>query len=237
MASIFNVFKYLLIVVIIKCSSSEMLFNDKDIAIILRVINKCENYTSKYSCLANKAAIAMERISNEDVPLFNGIVLKKQHEDYFVNKTARSINGISKLRQVLLKFLNSHVLSLDLTRDNEEEHNEERAVGEGRRRNKFKISRKEKRHFWYSMVVLLGIFGLTGPLIMKTLTIIAGKALIASKIALLMVGSVALKKIFAQNNSNDVKVHTHTVPIYDEHDRLYNIEQDSNFVHHNSLLY
>lgn len=206
-------------------------FDSKDYSVISKVISKCEiKNAPKYSCLANKAAVAMERISDGDVPLFDGIVLKKDNDSSNVDgkiqqQSSRALTGVSRLKGVLLKFFDSHILSLDLTGNN---NNEDFAAEEGPRRGglggggKFRISKKEKKHFWYSMMVLLGIFGLTGPMVMKVLTLIAGKALIASKIALLMVGSVALKKIFANDNkSNGVQVHTHTVPIYDEHDRMY----------------
>lgn len=219
----------MLMVLSFKCAISE-LFNDKDFTIIQKVINKCEN-ESLYSCIANRAAIRMERISNKDIPLFDGIILKKQSDG--INKTEiRISSGVSRLRKVLTQMLNTHILRLDLTKNVEQVENEERARG-----GKFRISKKEKKHFWYTMMVLLGIFGLTGPIIMKALTLIAGKALIASKIALLMVGSVALKKIFANDKSNDggVKVHTHTVPIYDEHDRSYKVGEDDALIYSNSL--
>lgn len=178
---------------------------------IENVLKKCET-DATYSCLANKAAVMMERASNLDVPLFDGITFKKNNETFQIS---RGFSGISRLRHALVNFLDSHVLTLDLT-----ESRQSRVGGSGG----FKISRKEKKYFWYTMMVLLGIFGLTGPLVMKTLTLIAGKALIASKIALLMVGSVALKKIFANDNKGSggggVKVYTHNVPIHsDDYDR------------------
>lgn len=82
---------------------------------------------------------------------------------------------------------------------------------------------KQKRYLKYALLVLMGIFGLTGPLVMKTLTILAAKALLASKIALLIVGGVTLKKIFAQeDNKGSVKVHA--IPYddgwYDKTDRV-----------------
>lgn len=184
-------------------------------SVVANGFRKCE-INASYSCLVNEAAVLMERASNLDVSLFDGIIFKKNNETFEIS---RGFSGLSRLRHALVNFLDSHVLTLDLT-----ESRQSRVGGGGG----FKISKKEKKYFWYTMMVLLGIFGLTGPLVMKMLTLIAGKALIASKIALLMVGSVALKKIFTNDNKESgggVKVYTHTIPIHsDDHDRQLDVD-------------
>lgn len=218
------------LIVIFKCVNTEQLINNKDYKIIKRLIKNCENDTSIYTCLAYRA---IERISSKDIPLVDGIILKKQDDNLTSNVVhidERGFHGTSGLKKILSRLLDTHYVHLDLTQNNYSDVNET-SNEEARRRgggNRIRISRRERRYFWYSMMVLLGIFGLTGPIFMKTLTLIAGKALIASKIALLMVGSVALKKIFAHDNANKggIQVHTHTVPISDEHDRFYQVRDE-----------
>lgn len=61
---------------------------------------------------------------------------------------------------------------------------------------------------------------MTGPLVMKVLAVMAAKALLAAKAALIIVGSVALKKLFERDHHEpSVKVHTIS---HDEedHDRV-----------------
>lgn len=79
-----------------------------------------------------------------------------------------------------------------------------------------------------TFLVLLGIFGLTVPLTIKALAVIAAKALLASNAAMLIVAGVALRKIFEhrepkyQEEGPTIKVHT--LPTYEtqeeEHDRM-----------------
>ncbi|VEN48753.1 unnamed protein product [Callosobruchus maculatus] len=47
--------------------------------------------------------------------------------------------------------------------------------------------KKEKKYYQYAFLVLLGIFGLTGPIVMKVIGIMAAKALMAAKAALIIV--------------------------------------------------
>ncbi|XP_050500854.1 uncharacterized protein LOC114330297 [Diabrotica virgifera virgifera] len=87
-----------------------------------------------------------------------------------------------------------------------------------------KALKKERKYYQYAFMVLLGIFGLTGPLFMKILGIIAAKSLLAAKAALIIVGGVALKKIF-ENSKHQPKVKVTTLPIHgheseEDHDRF-----------------
>lgn len=72
----------------------------------------------------------------------------------------------------------------------------------------FLISDKYKFHFHcfvvkksggYIIAGLLMAMGIAGPLAMKALATIAGKALIISKVALTIAGIIALKKIFSHD--------------------------------------
>ncbi|CAH1991905.1 unnamed protein product [Acanthoscelides obtectus] len=75
--------------------------------------------------------------------------------------------------------------------------------------------KKEKKYYQYAFLVLLGIFGLTGPIVMKVIGIMAAKALMAAKAALIIVGGVALKKIF-ENRHEKPQVRVTTVPLHHE---------------------
>lgn len=80
-----------------------------------------------------------------------------------------------------------------------------------------KAVKREKKYSKYAFLVLLGIFGLTGPLFMKILSIIAAQALMASKAALIIVGSIALKKLFEKKEDEPV-VKVATLPLHDPYD-------------------
>lgn len=222
----------LTLTLILRVVSTKSFFDNPEYKIINRVIKQCSiNSENKYFCLANKAAIAMERAINTDIPLFDGITLVR-NEDYVNNEiTPRgSSDGISRLSTAVSKFLDSHVVKVDLMK--EEGRRKDSGIGlsegsgggdggGGLGGSDTKKGNKEKKYLQYALMVLLGVFGISGPLIMKTLALLAGKALVASKIALLIVGSVALKKIFEKDHSySTVKVHTHTIKDYsDSYDR------------------
>lgn len=128
---------------------------------------------------------------------------------------------------VFHRFMDTHTLRLDLTRDSSKARDGGGGGGGGGGDKKGdKVGKKEKKYLHYALMVLLGVFGISGPLILKTLAMIAGKALIASNVALIIVGSVALKKIFEKDQGHaSVKVLTHTVHTdekEDEFDRYIN---------------
>lgn len=190
-----------------------------------RTMEQCIKSDSTYTCLADKAAKAVERALDWDIPIFEGITLARNEEKLDNYTSPRSYTGISKLTTALSQFLQSHTLVVDLTSD------EEDAIGTARKGEgggldfgggDKKSKKKEKKYASYAMMVMMGIFGLTGPLVLKALALIAGKALIASKMALLIVGSVALKKLFEkESNSPSVKVRTVKEDHHhDDHDRL-----------------
>lgn len=57
-----------------------------------------------------------------------------------------------------------------------------------------------KKSGGYIIAALLMAMGIAGPLALKALAAIAGKALIISKIALTIAGMIALKKIFSSHH-------------------------------------
>lgn len=57
-----------------------------------------------------------------------------------------------------------------------------------------------KKHSGYIIAGLLLAMGIAGPLFLKAIAVIAGKALIISKVALTVAGIIALKKIFSSQH-------------------------------------
>lgn len=152
----------------------------------------------------------------------SGVTLARNDEKLYNHSTARSQSSFQRLAALVSQFLDSHTVVVDLTGSGGDVETG-RKDDEGYLGGDKKGKKKEKKYASYAMAVLMGIFGLTGPLIMKTLALIAGKALIASKMALLIVGSVALKKLFEKEAHHPtVKVRTEEHHREDGHDRLYN---------------
>lgn len=198
------------------CGVRSELQRDRSVTgLFRRIIEQCTNTGDAYSCLAERAAVATERAINWDIPLFYGVTLAR-NENPVANETSRASSGFDRLSSAVGRFLNSHTLVMDLDEDTGEE------VGEARGK-KDKKKKKEKKFASYAMMVMMGVFALTGPLIMKTLALIAGKALIASKMALLIVGSVALKKLFEkEEKAPTVKVRTvEPKEGSDDHERVF----------------
>lgn len=208
-------------------ANSEYVQSRTENTLFKRAMKQCTASGDKYSCLAERAAAAMERALDWDIPLFDGVTLARNEEDFHNISTTRAFSGFGRLSSAVSNFLDSHTLVVDLTDDQTDD-----SVGEARGKEDKKKKKKEKKYASYAMMVLMGIFGLTGPLIMKTLALIAGKALIASKMALLIVGSVALKKLFEkEEKAPSVKVRTVEAKEHDEHDRYYNYNSTPYYGH------
>ncbi|XP_022900967.1 uncharacterized protein [Onthophagus taurus] len=177
--------------------------------LVEKVMKGClDGNNSLVTCLANKTEKLVDRLVDKDVPLFEGMVFKRNKE--IVER--RSLG----LQDTLSRFLDSHTLTLDLT---EPRGLREGDKGSGGFSDGFgKVDKKDKKYLYYALTAIAGIFGLSVPLVLKGLAILAGKALLASKAALIIIGSVALKKIF-QTEKEPVNVHTHTVSV-DDHDRI-----------------
>lgn len=191
--------------------------NDNNTVIARAIFNSCSNENFVLPCLAGKFANTIDRATNWDVKLFDGFTLTK-NSDVIVDQDSRrsQLSGFSSLRASLYNFLDSHVLTLDLT--------EARARKDGGGGYGFgKVGKKDKKYLYYALTAVTGIFGLSVPIILKGLALLAGKALLASKAALIIIGSIALKKIFQSDKKDGppVKVHTHTVPLDDDHDRYF----------------
>ncbi|GJQ84689.1 hypothetical protein Trydic_g12708 [Trypoxylus dichotomus] len=168
--------------------------------------------------MANRFSRFLDNAVDSDVKLFDGFVLKRDATVLIDSPSRqRSSNGFSSLRQSMYDFLDSHILRLDISEDRKSKDGGVSGYG-----GFGKVGKKDKKYLYYALTAVTGIFGLSVPIVLKGLALIAGKALLASKAALIIIGSIALKKIFQSDKgeSSPVKVHTHTVPI-DEHDRYF----------------
>lgn len=206
--------------------------NSYAVPLISRNIEECLLHSKEnYACFLNKVAKAIEKLINSDWELFDGI--KFIRNDIDLNRQSRSYSGgLSRLLEAITDFLDTHTLYVDFTEDNVESRKTKESnngVGFGsmgslglNTKQLKKGLKKEGKYVQYAFMVLLGIFGLTGPLMMNTLAILASKALIASKMALIIVGSIALKKIFEKDGEQgSVKVHTVHADDDDNHDRIF----------------
>lgn len=61
----------------------------------------------------------------------------------------------------------------------------------------------------YVIAALLTAMGIAGPLGLKALAAIAGKALVISKVALTIAGIIALKKIFSSDHHEETSFQVH----------------------------
>lgn len=185
------------------------------------IILNCAAAKSFTPCVAGRFSEMLDKAVDRDLTLFDGFVLKRDKNVTINNSPydGRSFSGFSKLKRSLYNFLDSHILRLDISESRKSKDGGSRYGGFG------KVGKKDKKYLYYALVAVTGIFGLSVPMILKGLALVAGKALLASKAALIIIGSIALKKIFQSDkgsSSSPVKVHTHTVPI-DEHDRYLDI--------------
>ncbi|XP_044267661.1 uncharacterized protein LOC123013290 [Tribolium madens] len=156
--------------------------------LVKRMVKECLVSRNAILCFANKAAKALERSMDWNVHFFDGVTFERNKEKAPESEARARTYGFGRLFKALNDFLNTHTLTLDLTKG--ETAVEARGGGgggegggggdEGGGFGGYKNAiKKEKKYMQYAFMVLLGIFGLTGPLMMKTLAIMAAKALLA----------------------------------------------------------
>ncbi|KAG5880476.1 hypothetical protein JTB14_026688 [Gonioctena quinquepunctata] len=183
---------------------------------------ECLEHNISLTCIANSAARTIEHSTNETLSLSQAIVLRRNQEP-IPTRQAKSLDGFQRLLSAFSTFIDTHSFSIDLTQGRSigEKASKDGGGGGGGGGGLFnmntKAMKKEKKYYQYAFMVLLGIFGLTGPLVMKILGIMAAQALLASKAALIIVGGVALKKIFNDGGSKS-KVKVTTLPVYDKYE-------------------
>ena len=178
-----------------------------------KVMKVCAEDRDLFSCLSRRLAKALSRVITYDVPLFDGMIFKYNPGSVEKGSEYQLNSAPADLTTTISQFLDSHVLTLDFS----EARGSDGVFGGGGYGGML-FNRRNRRHLYYAFLAVLSVFGLSGPLLLKGLALIAGKALLASKAALIIIGSVAMKKIFQNDKDSSSKVYTHTVPM-DDHDR------------------
>ncbi|ENN76204.1 hypothetical protein YQE_07171, partial [Dendroctonus ponderosae] len=190
----------------------------ESLAISSRRIRKFQFFS--YSCMSEKAAGAVERAMDWNVSIIDGLSLARNNET--INRRQARLLGFDRLSQAVQNFFQTHVIALELggARTLGKDSGDMSSLGGGSGLD-MKSMKKEKKYMSYAFMVLLGIFGLTGPLVMKVLAMMAAKSLLAAKAALIIVGSVALKKLFEKDQKSEPSVKVHTIKHEeDDHDRM-----------------
>ncbi|CAH0725841.1 unnamed protein product, partial [Brenthis ino] len=159
-----------------------------EFSILQKLYDDCSAQKHLTMCLKGKALVALTRaVEQESVQLADGLTLVKQADTPNSVAEPRFLPGMSMedkldtmLRTRFEQLLDTHTISMDL-------------ASEGRGRGKKVLP-----------YLLLGIFttvSIVGGIALKTLAAIAGKALIASKVALTIAGIIALKKLFSHDGA------------------------------------
>ncbi|XP_013117396.1 uncharacterized protein LOC106094707 [Stomoxys calcitrans] len=179
--------------------------------IIRRVYDDCHVKDDFMSCLKQKALNGLGRaIEQDSIKIFDGVVLEKQNETekqsiIGVLADARALNNLAPLDRALLskidKLARTHALKVDMSvarlggGDDEKGHKEKH--------------KKDSGHIKYVIAALLTAMGIAGPIGLKALAAIAGKALVISKVALTIASIIALKKLFSHDHHEETSFQVH----------------------------
>ncbi|XP_052862581.1 uncharacterized protein LOC128269219 [Anopheles cruzii] len=172
-----------------------------ELNVVQKVYDDCQDKQDFAGCLKGKALTAISRaIDMESIPLLDGIALVKQEQAENVTvpllTEARALSGLTAIDRSLLdkveQFLRTHVVRFDMRQDE--------AAARGNKQNK---------HHRYLIAAFLTAMGIAGPIGLKALAAIAGKALVISKVALTIAGILALKKIFAHDHHEETSFQVH----------------------------
>ncbi|KAJ2940095.1 hypothetical protein O0L34_g6463 [Tuta absoluta] len=168
-------------------SSEDTLFGDLKVA--YDTYKEC-SAGEMANCLKVKLAKALNRISQSDeVSLLSGVTIVKDKDAKIENEIEEAIpRGLdeSSLDNLILDkivgFMQSHTIQVKFPTASE------RSMEEGR-------SRRKKLAPLLAIPLLIG--GMMVPLAFGALALLAGKALIVSKLALVLAGIIGLKKLLS----------------------------------------
>ncbi|KAG4073477.1 hypothetical protein HA402_000701 [Bradysia odoriphaga] len=202
-----GIVKSLVLIAIVTCvtasADSGSSWLGPDFVVLQRVYDDCYDNDDFTGCLKGKALVALNKAVDQDsITLFDGVMLEKQNSTDEADTPSitdeRSLNQLSGIDKELMtkldKFLRSHVLKLDMSE------------------SRGKKGRLEKLLYqWFRAIPnrLVSIIN-RRPLALKSIGIIAGKALIISKIALTIAGIIALKKIYSNDSHEETSFQVHT---------------------------
>lgn len=158
------------IITSIVTASDESSWFGSEFSVLQKLYDDCQDKNDFSGCLKGKALTALSRADDkESFSLLDGIALVKQNvsesEDLPKMYDSRALDGMSKIDRTLMEkindFFQSHTLKIDLS--------------EARRRKQNKMTK-------YVVAALMTAMGIAGPLGLKALAAIAGKALVISKV-------------------------------------------------------
>ncbi|TDG47268.1 hypothetical protein AWZ03_006261 [Drosophila navojoa] len=182
-----------------------------ELTLARRVYDDCQGKNDFVGCLKQKALHALTRALDQDsIKIVDGLVLEKQNqsdtESIIGSLTdARQFGNLAPIDRALLskadKLMRTHALKVDMDLDLD--------VGVGREHEHKKKKHKDGGHIKYVIAALLTAMGIAGPLGLKALAAIAGKALVISKVALTIAGIIALKKLFSHDHSEETSFQVH----------------------------
>ncbi|KAL7741991.1 hypothetical protein ACLKA6_018248 [Drosophila palustris] len=190
-----------------------------ELALVRRVYDDCQERNDFIGCLKQKALHALTRALDKDsIKIVDGLVLEKQNQsdtDSIIGSLtdARQFGSLAPLDRALLskadKLMRTHALKfdMDLGLDRIGNGNGDHSLGRGHGDKKKK--HKDGGHIKYVIAALLTAMGIAGPLGLKALAAIAGKALVISKVALTIAGIIALKKLFSHDHSEETSFQVH----------------------------
>ncbi|XP_045780342.1 uncharacterized protein LOC123877570 [Maniola jurtina] len=178
--------------------------DDLGMKYMMRIYEDCQRADGILPCIKKKAILFFDRAARmEAIPLVDGIDIVKTSEVEVVPVSENDIEAslprnLESKDEVLSEmlwdriatFANSRTIQLSLPKMSGDELN--KGVEEGRG--------KMKKMMGMMMMGAAGKMAAMIPLAIAGLFVLAGKALIVSKIALLLAGIIALKKIIAQKN-------------------------------------
>lgn len=180
-----------------------------EFTIIRKVYDTCQDTNDFLGCLKHKALHAISKAVEQDsIRIMDGLVLEKQNvtekESFIGSLTdARTFNSLSSIDKALLTkldtFVRTHFLKIDISEARHHDHDD-------------KHHHKDKGggHVKYVVAALLTAMGIAGPLGLKALAAIAGKALVISKVALTIASIIALKKLFSHDHQEETSFQVHS---------------------------
>jgi len=181
-------------------------------------IEKChfQDKNDFIGCLKQKALHALSRALDQDsIKIVDGLVLEKQNQSETESilgslTDARQFGNLAPIDRALLskadKLMRTHTVKIDMDGGG---GGVEDSVGRGHEHGHKKKKHKEGGHIKYVVAALLTAMGIAGPLGLKALAAIAGKALVISKVALTIAGIIALKKLFSHDHSEETSFQVH----------------------------
>ncbi|XP_017854655.1 uncharacterized protein LOC108608001 [Drosophila busckii] len=184
-----------------------------EFALVRRVYDDCQDKQDFIGCLKQKSLQALTRAQEQQsIKIVDGLVLERQNQSETESimgmlSDARQFGSLAPLDRALLvkldKLLRTHTLKIDMEL---EESSSSSGVG---REHKKKKKHKDGGHIKYVIAALLTAMGIAGPLGLKALAAIAGKALVISKVALTIAGIIALKKLFSHDHAEETSFQVH----------------------------